>query len=856
MFFEPTSEQIFTGSLTIKSNAENGDQVITLKGSGVTIPPEKELGLFVKSINFGRHPLSVQTKDSTIWLVNNSFLPIQIQDIRINGNGFAIENQCGEMIDPKNQCAINVAFIPESSGNIAAELVIESNADDSPHVIPLQGTGDNSADDTPVCAFILENLFDQQLTNQPITIGHAFAEGDIPAGKTIRMTIENQPIPVQVEHKAIHSDGSLKHGILSFIAPDLSAHSSYQVQLFASHQKSDQQMLNLSDLLATSYDAELTVILDGQTYKVSAKQLLNSTLKSKQWISGPICTEWLIHSPLKDSAGNSHPHLTARLEIRAYSGMEDIRSSITLENNWTFQSDPHNLTYHAMITIGDDIAWEQPTQVHFHHARWRKIFWWNKQKGLDESSKIHVKHDTRYFITTKAIPNFDTQYIGGVNETYLNEMETRWIQPVQQKQYTFIRNEPMSIGFATAYMGSTGSHLDIGPITRWSSRYLMSMDARAKKVDQGQADLAGSWSMHLRDKNTDLPVSIEEYPYCGTAGRKDDYKNPQTNLYENPAECEEGRDCSSPYKPDIAHQPSFAYIPYLVSGDYYHLEEMQFWANYCVISKSPVYRNFEKGLLRNDQIRAQAWGFRNIADAAYATPDDHPMKSYLMRIVDNNLEYYNETFTNNENAISKLGWILPVISESTIADGVVLAPWMDDFMTFTIGHIVELGFEKAVPFLGWKSTFPVERMIADHSCWIFASAYRTVVSPSWDDAKAGIFFQTYDGIYNASLAWRENELQDIYQEILNLECNSQEMTNLLVQHNILEYGVNGEMIGYTNDIMHGYQVILKTALAYAVDSGAPGANEAWEIIQARAKKPDFNHGACYQWTILPRSLDR
>jgi hypothetical protein len=856
VFFEPTSEQKFTGSLTIKSNAENGDQIVTLTGNGVTIPPEKELGIMVKSINFGKHPLSVKTMDSTVWLSDNSFLPIQIQDIRLNGDGFVIDNQCGEIIYPGNQCAINVAFIPESSGNIAAELIIESNADDAPHIIPLQGIGDNSATDTPVCELILENLYDQQLVNQPVTIGHAFAQGDIPAGKTIRMSIGNHTIPVQVEHKAMHPDGSLKHGILSFFAPEISAHSTLQIQLFASHQTFDQQMLNISDLLATSYDAKLTVILDGQTYMASARQLLNSTPQAKQWISGPICTEWLINSPLKDSAGNAHPHLTARFEVRAYDGMENIRSSITLENNWTFQSDPHNLTYHVMITFGDDIAWEQPTQVHFNHARWRKIFWWNKQKGLDHPSRIHVRHDTRYFIATKAIPNFDTQYIGGVHETYLNDMETKWTQSVQQKQYTFIRNEPMSIGFATAYMADTGGHRDLGPIPRWTSRYLMSMDYRAKKVDQGQADLAGSWSIHLRDKNTDLPVSIEEYPYCGTAGRKDDYKNPQTNLYENPAECEEGRDCKSPYSPDISHQPSFAYIPYIVSGDFYHLEEMQFWANYCVTSKSPSYREFEKGLLKYDQLRAQAWALRNIGDAAYITPDDHPMKSYFIRIVDNNLDYYNETYTNNENAINKLGWICPVIAKSRVPDGVIIAPWMDDFVTFAVGHLVELGFQKAEPFLAWKSRFPVGRMIGDNSCWIFASAYRTIVSPSWDDAKAGIYFQTYDDIYNASLAWRENKTRDIFQEILNLECNSHEMTNLLVQNDILSHGVNGEMIGYTDDIMHGYQVILKTALAYALDSGAPGANEAWTLIQGRAQKPDFNHGACYQWTILPRSLNR
>ena len=853
--FEPSSEQKYNGSITIKSNAENGDQIITLTGNGVTIPPEKKLGILVKNINFGAHPLTVKTKNSTVWLANNSLLPIQIQNVRINGNGFTMEHQCLEFIYPGKQCPIKVSFLPESSGKIEAKLIIESNADGAPHIVPLKGIGNNSVIETPICELILENLSDIKMINQPITVGHSFVQGDIPAGKTVRLTIENTDIPVQVEHKATHADGSLKHGILSFIVPDILGHSTKQVQLYASHQIPDKQALKLSQLLATPFDTKLTVELDGKTFMASARQLLDSTAQKKEWISGPICTEWLVNSPLKDTSGNPHPHLTARFEIRAYSGMDDIRSSITLENNWTFQADPHNLTYHAMITIGDDIAWEAPEQIHFHHARWRKIFWWHKQKGLNQSSKIHVKHDTRYLIATKAIPNFDTKYIGGVSETYLNDMEIKWMQSRTHGKYTLKVSEPMSIGFATAYMASTGAHLDIGPIPRWTSRYLMSMDARAKKVNQYQADLAGSWSIHLRDKNTDLPVSIEEYPYCGTAGRKVDCKNPKTNLYENPASCEEGRDCSSPYSPDIAHQPSFAYVPYLISGDYYHLEEMQFWANYCVTNKNPAYREFEKGLLKNDEIRGQGWALRNIGDAAYATPDDHPMKFYFIRLVNNNLDYYNETHTYNENRPSDLGWIFPVIGKSRVPDGVIIAPWMDDFVTFAAGHLVELGFEKAKPFLNWKSKFPIGRMIGDNVCWIFASNYRSVVSASWEDANAGVFFQTHEDLYKASLTWRENPTDEFYQELLNLECNSQEMTNLLVQHNVLSYGVNGEMISYTDDIMHGYQVILKTALAYAVDADAPGAKEAWELIQNRAKKPDFNDGACYQWSIVPRNLD-
>ncbi|KPA13662.1 conserved hypothetical protein, secreted [Candidatus Magnetomorum sp. HK-1] len=858
-FFQPTDEIKYTGLITIKSNAENGDQTIQLTGNGVTIPPEKELGIWVTSINFGAQPLTVKTMDSTVRLANNSQLPIEIHDIRISGNGFTMNNQCGEIISPRNQCSVNISFLPELPGFIEANLVIESNTDNSPHTIPLKGIGSNSLLESPICELILENLYDHQLVNQPITVGHSFIQGDIPAGKTVRFTIDNTDIPVQMEHKSTHADGSLKHGLLSFIVPEITAHSTKQVQLYVSGQTSDQQALKVSDLLATPYDAKLTIELDGKTYMASARQLLESTAHIKQWISGPICTEWLVISPLKDTSGNLHPHLTARFEIRAYAGMENIRSSITLENNWTYQNDPQNFNYHATITIGGEVSWDQPEQPHFHHARWRKVFWWNKQKGLDQASSIHVKHDVNYLIASKAIPNFDPQYINGISEYNLNDMETRWTQtkvygPYSycDRAYTMTVSDPMAIGFATHYMPMTGGRSDIGPIPRWTSRYLMSMDARTKKIELGHGNLSGSWSMHFRDKNTDLPVSIEDYPYCSTIWNKSNSINPNTKINERPTECEEGRDCKTPYTHDTSHHPSLAYVPYLISGDFYYLEELQFWANYCIISLNPHFRDFQKGLLKgNGQPRGQAWSLRTLGEAAYASPDDHPMKAYFMRQIDNNLDWYNETYTTNENA-NKQGWILPVHS---FDDAAVISGWMDDFFTFAVGHMVELGFEKAKPLLAWKSMFPVGRMIDETFCWRFASSYRTVVGASREDANAGIYYQSFAEMYEPTLSWRESNTKDFYQEIIALECNSPEMTDLLIKHDILEYGVHGEMVSYTGDVEHGYQVILETALAYAVDSGIPGAREAWDRIINRAKRPEFDKKASYKWSIIPRNLD-
>ena len=267
-----------------------------------------------------------------------------------------------------------------------------------------------------------------------------------------------------------------------------------------------------------------------------------------------------------------------------------------------------------------------------------------------------------------------------------------------------------------------------------------------------------------------------------------------------------------------------------------------------MIYDNPGYRKHEKGIVKSQQVRGQGWSLRTIGETAYITPDDHPMKAYFMRRVDDNLDYYNQEYSTNDKA-NKLGWIGPILYFN---DGAITPPWMDDFVTFAVGHMAELGFEKAKPFLEFKSKYPVGRMIDDTFCWLFASTYRMNIAPSKPDYLSGIFYETFAETYEPTLSWRENPTKDFYQEVMSLECNSQEMITLLKEKDVLHYGVQGEMMGYSMDIEHGYPVILGTALAYAVDSGIPGAKAAWERFQNRSKKPDFNNGGSYKWTILPR----
>jgi hypothetical protein len=287
--------------------------------------------------------------------------------------------------------------------------------------------------------------------------------------------------------------------------------------------------------------------------------------------------------------------------------------------------------------------------------------------------------------------------------------------------------EPMSIGVASAYMPQTGGRGDIGILPDWASIWLLTMDKRARDVTLGTADGAGSWSSHYRDRTTDKPVSLADFPYMTIAGHAGDTYNPVTKKQEMFPACATGA-CSNPATHDPDHQPNLAYLPYMLTGDYYYLEELQFWAMWDAFYTNPGYRQNVKGLFYSEQVRGQAWSMRTLAEAAYITPDDDRLKAHFTSIVNNNLDWYNATYTNNAQA-NKLNVIVNGYS-LVYNNATGLAPWQDDFFTSAIGHANELGFTNAAPLLAWKAKFPVDRMTAPGACWIDGSIYALNVRAS------------------------------------------------------------------------------------------------------------------------------
>ena len=98
--------------------------------------------------------------------------------------------------------------------------------------------------------------------------------------------------------------------------------------------------------------------------------------------------------------GVGHDFLTARLDTRIYKN-GNIRTDVTMENNWTFKNNPRNIRYELTIKQNGNVVFYQPPFEHFHHARWHTVV------STAEPKIIQPRYDMQYFFDSKAVHNYD-----------------------------------------------------------------------------------------------------------------------------------------------------------------------------------------------------------------------------------------------------------------------------------------------------------------------------------------------------------------------------------------------------------------------------------------------------------------
>ncbi len=526
-------------------------------------------------------------------------------------------------------------------------------------------------------------------------------------------------------------------------------------------------------------------------FEVSARPALEQAIKTGKGLrlSGPVVQEYVLKLPMLETGTQKrHPQLTAWLHVRLYEGGRRIRTDMVMENAWTYEAQPGNLSYEIAVRQGEKTVFQHDAFTHYHHARWHKVFWHG------EAPKVRIRHHMPYFLASRAVWNYDLSL--GIPDSVLAEDANRLAKS---------NTGPMGYAFITPYFPTTGGRADIGPVPRWTALYLITQDPRAEAVMLANADAAGSVPIHYRDAPADQPVSLEAHPGLALRFGQSSAKDAMPPM----------KNGGTPWTPDTAHQGSFAYVPYLLTGDLYYLDEIQFWANWNMGSANPGYRDGGKGLIHPEQLRGQAWALRSIGEAARALPEHHPMKAYFQRKLADNLTWYLNRYPRNPNKqnVSPLG-LVEKPDEPTVT-----GPWQNDFLALVVGQLAEGGDPLAQEYYRWLSRFTVGRFTHEHEGFC---------RPKGPAAYLKIRDKSNRLIGDWGTLFKEN-----WPKISNCQ-------------------INMAVEGYP-DAASGYAAYARAMLANAIGLDAEKAAEGYEWLKNATPAINANFAKDPTWAIVPRT---
>ena len=548
------------------------------------------------------------------------------------------------------------------------------------------------------CLEVVSTSTDTQ-PSLPITWGQVFKAGDWQHTKQdLVAQVDGVTVALQTDEISSHRDGSARFAVLSAQLFNVPADQKRTINFYTAQKANHPASVPVEpdwnlELEVKLYDANNNVF---STLVALPQAQLKTQIAQKigQRLKGPVAIEYTVVTGFKDKAtGQEHPHLTARLDTRLYDAGQRIRTDVILENTRTWTPGPGNLTYDLTIKRHGSVLFQQPKFTHYHHARWHQVVWSGGAAPVQR-----LRHDMPYFMASKAVMNYNLALPD--TETLLVAEE----QALAKARSLQTELGPMGNARLNPYFPSTGGRPERGPVPFWTALYLVTQDPRARDSMLANADASAAVPIHHRDEKSGNPLDLDAYP---NVSLRSGTSVPAVPKASDP----------TIWSPDIAHQSSFTYVPYLVTGDLFYLEEMMFWAAYNMMSLNPEYRQGTLGIIEPTEVRGQAWAMRSLWEVHTSLPDNHPRKAYHAKRLENNLNYYAAKYVAGNALISPLGMV--VSNQTRNGD---IAPWQNDFMALIWSLMAENNEPNAKVFLDWISRFTVGRFISDQDGFCAAEA--------------------------------------------------------------------------------------------------------------------------------------
>lgn len=487
----------------------------------------------------------------------------------------------------------------------------------------------------PFCAYsatneiILHEADNLSKTNYPVVIGRCFKEGEIAAYPVAVYSGSN--IMTQANVKTRWNDGSVKHAIITFLV-DLSAGQTKTIS-FANQASGNDTPLSESDMLNASYDFDAVLSADfgAGAVETSARQMLDNG-NYMSFAGGSISDQVVIadHSASRiyDFGEDANKSLRPIFIATFFPVINKVKVRFIVENSSTEVL--QDQTYDIALSVGDaspSSVYSKSDFLHTGGSRWTKEYWLGGNPG-----KVDIDHNAKYLAETGQVFSFRDLTI---SESTIASNYSSWTSSARD------------LGDASLLQkagGTAGLRAEIGPYPRWHVLWLLSGDERMKEVALGISDLAASWPAHFREGDSSKYLDREDT--VGGIGKMMSISNrPTISLatgysytYTNVSDMVTtvGSVTTNGWLVESSHQGDYYSLAYLLTGDYWYLEQGLFFASYNAARKNgAAYAyNYGRGPTGaengpSDELRGEAWTFRQNVNMAVITPDDMPEKDLL-----------------------------------------------------------------------------------------------------------------------------------------------------------------------------------------------------------------------------------
>lgn len=633
----------------------------------------------------------------------------------------------------------------------------------------------------PVTSFELTSAITGEV---PFTTGIAFKKGDVAGLPTL--DLENY----QVEVKRRWADNSVKHAIVSGVYPSV-ADESFTVQVFDSGEVPTGTDLTEADIIAAAPTASVQL---GTLGTVNLADLLGDP--KRIWLQGPEAIEAHYYGTISGNVDGTDYQVAVKFHVRLYAD-GTLRIRAIVENGTQDYDFGTDLAYVPTVTIDGGVVYDNGGVAlnHYNKTRWDAIGW----IGGDAQSVI--RHDTDYLMASKLVPNY---WKRNPSEAVLNGLTTA---------YT-----PLNNGDWRAAMPNPGFHEQIGLLPNWDALYLTSGgDARAFRsvITNGRA--INSYGIVWGDDQTNDPIVISEWPALTAAaygGGRRDY-------------------LAGSYRWDIAHHGSAGYFPYLLTGDYYFLESLQYQAMTIYLFTLRNAQGVER-LITPDETRAMAWATRTYGQLAGIAPTEQRTLD-VAAMLNHTAAYWRGII--EQPGMNQLGYFFRYVNYSISATGAGgLAPWQQHFWAQTNGYISDLEYADDMTDFNFVRDHLYKAPVAilggegtDSFCFTRAGTYRIA---TWTESSADPtnWFDSWGDVYQ----WTFDEP--------NTSCgNSLQSTDGWVLPEEASINMWGNLL---------------PAIAYAVEDGAPGAAESWQRFTGAENFSTLENSGFEDtsvWNITPRN---